>query len=230
MEEVITKLRDNLWKYVQGSTESLVILEILMGILVLQYIFRMEPISIFEIITSVVSGLYLADLGTGLTHLLLDTYDGNNKEIRQIANEFQVHHINPNVFTKNTIYELLKETSVTPIPLICILYNLTPLTSKSQILCQIVSLYGMHIGQITHKYAHLANYLTDEDKQKPEHKIVEFLQDNHLILHPKEHRLHHTSPKYNVNFCTLNGWANPMLNSIVHIPFIHSRLFPDDAK
>jgi hypothetical protein len=46
-----------------------------MGILILQYTFRMEPISIFEIITSVVSGLYLADLGTGLIHLYFDVKD-----------------------------------------------------------------------------------------------------------------------------------------------------------
>ena len=65
METVIAKLREDLWKYVQGTTESLILAEILMGILILQYTFRMEPISIFEIITSVVSGLYLADLATG---------------------------------------------------------------------------------------------------------------------------------------------------------------------
>lgn len=69
MEAVIAKLRGDLWKYVNGSTESFVLLEILIGIVVLQYTFRMEPISIIEIITSVVSGLYLADLGTGLIHL-----------------------------------------------------------------------------------------------------------------------------------------------------------------
>jgi hypothetical protein len=198
-----------------------------MGIVVLQYTFRMEPIGIIEIITSVVSGLYLADLGTGLIHLLLDNYKGDNPILKPPADAFQNHH---NVSGQKIItydnFALLKEAKIMILPIICILYNLTPLTSKSQMLCQIITLYGMHFCQITHKYAHLANYLTEEDKQKPEHKIIAFLQDNHLILHPKEHRLHHISPKYDVNFCIVNGWANPLLNSIVHIPFIHSWLFP----
>ena len=220
MEAVIEKLRGDLWKYVQGTTESLILAEILMGILILQYTFRMEPISILEIITSVVSGLYLADLGTGLVHMIADIIGRNTLDI-------PYHHVNPKNYFDISDIELLCQTSVAPIPLICILYNLTPLTSKSQILFQIVSLYGMHIGQITHKFAHITNTLTEEDRQK--HKAMIFLQNIHLILHPNNHHPHHTSPKYDTNFCILNGWANPLLNSIVHIPFIHSRLFPDTA-
>jgi ubiquitin-conjugating enzyme E2 variant len=224
METVIAKLRGDLWKYVNGSTESFVLVEILIGIVVLQYTFRMEPISIIEIITSVVSGLYLADLGTGLIHLYFDVFD--NSLLKPVLSEFSTHHTNPQDILDWSLWKALKETSVVPIPLICVLYNLTPLTSKSQMLCQIITLYGMHISQIIHKYAHLTNYLTDEDKQKPEYKLMMFLQDNHLILHPRDHHIHHTG-KHDVNFCIVNGWANPLLNSIVHIPFIHSRLFPE---
>jgi hypothetical protein len=227
METVIAKLRGDLWKYVNGSTESFVLLEILMGILVLQYTFRMEPISIIEIITSVVSGLYLADLGTGLIHLYFDIY-GENTLWKPALSEFSEHHPNPQNIIEWSLWKALKETSVVPIPLICVLYNLTPLTSKPQILCQIITLYGMHVSQIIHKYAHLINILTEEQKQTPEYQFVMFLQDIRLIVHPKEHHIHHTG-KHDMNFCIVNGWANPLLNSIVHIPFIHSRLFPDDV-
>ena len=152
---------------------------------------------------------------------------GENSLWKPALSEFSVHHPNPQNILEWSLWKALKETSIVPIPLICVLYNLTPLTSKSQILCQIVSLYGMRISQIIHKYAHLTNTLTEEQKQTPEYQFVMFLQDNHFILHPKEHHIHHTSPKYDVNFCIVNGWANPLLNSILHIPFIHSRLFPE---
>lgn len=225
------KLQEDLWKYVQGSTESLIISEILMGILILQYTFRMEPISIFEIITSVVSGLYVADLGTGITHLIADMYNnysGDNKIILSLLFDIR-HHEMPNIVLDRDIITELQNTSATPLPLLCILYNLTPLTSKSQILFQIISLYATHFSTNIHKCSHTSNYMSEEEKQTSIHKIIKFLQDNHLILHPKEHRIHHTSPKYDVNFCVVNGWANPLLNSIVHIPFIHSKLFPDDV-
>ena len=101
------------------------------------------------------------------------------------------------------------------------------MTSKSQILCQIICLYGMHISQITHQNAHLTNRLTDDDKQTLKYNFIMFLQDYHIILNPKEHRAHHTSPQYDINFCIVNGWANPLLNSIVSIPFIHTRLFTE---
>ena len=165
----------------------------------------------------------------GLFHLFGDIYDGDDKIINSLLFDIH-HHETPNTILQQEIITLLKNSSGTPIPLLCILYNITPFTSKPQILCQIISLYGAHFGIITHKFAHLGNHLTEEQKQKPEYKLMMFLQDNHLILHPKEHRLHHISPKYDVNFCIVNGWANPLLNSIVHIPFIHSRLFPDDVK
>jgi len=218
METVISKLREDLWKYVQGSTESLIIFEILMGILILQYTFKMEPISILEIITSVISGLYVADLISGLIHIYVDTdntYTFSNLE----------HHNTPYNIIHESNFTNLQHTSVVPFPLTCIFFNLMLSTTKSQILFQIVSLYVARANTIIHKFSHLTNYLTDDDKQKPEYKLMMFLQDYQLILHPRDHHLHHISP-YDVNFCVVNGWANLLLNSIVHIPFIHSRLFP----
>ncbi len=218
--------REDLRKYVQGTTESLILGEILMGILILQYTFRMEPINIFEIITSVVSGLYLADLLSGLIHLCLDTGEFV-KYFSGINGSIINHHIIPTQILQDNIIISLQQGTVSPVPLFFIFYNLTPLTSKSQILCQIITLYGLHVENHTHKLAHF--HLSEEDKQKIGYQLMMFLQDNHFILHPKEHRLHHTG-KHDVNFCIVNGWANPLLNSIVHIPFIHSRLFSDDAK
>jgi len=230
METVIVKLREDLRKFINDDNSSFVLNEILFGIVVLQYTFRMEPISIIEIIIGVVSGLYFADLGTGLIHILLDNYKGDNPTLKSAADGFQNHHkVGGQKIITIDNFTLLKEAKFMLLPVVCILYNMTPITSKSQMLCQIVTLYGMHFSQITHKYAHLGDYLTEEDKQKPEHKIIAFLQDNHLILRTEEHRIHHTSPKYDVNFCIVNGFANPLLNCILHIPFIHSWIFPDTA-
>jgi hypothetical protein len=221
METVIAKLSENIEKYFHNSNESVILTEILMGIVVLQYTFRIEPISIIEIIISIVSGLYFADLKSGLTHMYFDTYDGNGETRIQFASEFLHHHENPSDVIDDTTEINLRRSSIPIIPFMYILYNLTPMTSKSQILFQISSEFGTHLMFQTHKYAHLTNILTEEQKQKPEYKLMMFLQDIHLILHPNEHRPHHTSEKHDVNYCILNGWANPLLNSIVH-----TRLFP----
>lgn len=212
---------------IYGSDINVILSMLSLIFLFCQYTFRNECIDTFETISIIFYGLYLADLGTGCIHVYFDTYSGNEKTLTHIASGFQIHHHQRDILNWS-LFETLKPTSIVPLPIICIVYNFTSITSKSQILFQIISLYSMFTTHITHRYAHLTNYLTERDKQKPEYKLMMFLQDNHLILHPKEHNIHHTSPKYDINFCMINGWANPLLNSIVHIPFIHSRLFPDD--
>ena len=73
--------------------------------------------------------------------------------------------------------------------------------------------YAAHFTQITHKYI---NHATDKEKNTAFGKMLIFLQKNHVLISPEEHKGHHISENYDINyFCIVNGLANPFLNYIV---------------
>jgi plasmanylethanolamine desaturase len=43
--------------------------------------------------------------------------------------------------------------------------------------------------------------------------VVKLLQNLHLILPPRDHHIHHTSP-HDEYYCITNGWMNPFLERI----------------
>ena len=49
---------------------------------------------------------------------------------------------------------------------------------------------------------------------EPPPPVVSLLRSLRLIIPRDEHRLHHL--KETVNFCIFNGWANPLLNYVLH--------------
>jgi hypothetical protein len=224
-EDTWKRLKRYLRKYMQGTDEALCLFHILMCILVLQYKYKTEPMTIADYITSIVSGVYSADLINGLMHMYLDTT--NNKFIVDIVDGFQKHHKTPSDIINYTNYELLCETAILPFPLSVVLYNCINNTHKKHILVQIISLYSQHIFSLTHKYAHYMNHATDEQKNSSFGKVLNFLQENRIILSPSEHRKHHQAQNHDINFCSVNGWANPLLNAIVSHPTIHKALFED---
>merc|ERR1712032_252749 len=57
-------------------------------------------------------------------------------------------------------------------------------------------------SQRAHFWAHARRHTPEELPQ-----WVKTLQDWRVLLHPKEHAVHHET--YNCNFCIINGWANP---------------------
>ena len=224
-DETWKQFKRYLRKYMQGTDEALCLFHILMCILVLQYKYKTEPITVADYITSIVTGVYSADLATGLIHVYLDIT--NNEFIIDIANDFREHHNSPTNILPNTNNELLQQTSLVPLPLSAIVCNCINNTHKKHILTQIISFYLQHSVQITHKYAHYMNHATDEQKNSSFGKVLNFLQENRIILSPSEHRKHHQAQNHDINFCMVNGWANPLLNAIVSHPTIHKALFED---
>lgn len=224
-EDTWKLLKRYLRKYIQGTDEALCLSHILICILVLQYKYKTEPMTIADYIKSIVSGVYSADLITGLIHMYLDTT--NNEFIIDIASGFQGHHKTPSDIINWISYDLLCQNALVPFPLSAIVYNCINNTHKKHILAQIISLYLQHSVQITHKYAHYMNHATDEQKNSSFGKILNFLQENRIILPPSEHRKHHQAQNHDINFCMVNGWANPLLNAIVSHPTIHKALFDD---
>jgi hypothetical protein len=212
-----------IYKRFHGSIESFVLFETLMCVLCFQYINAAEQISIVDAFFSIFAGIYFADLASGCVHLYFDLY---TETFQDIGGDFVGHHNSPMSILEVSQFEYIRQSSITLVPLSYLLYNTMCSVSKSRLLCQIVFIYAWRLLQITHRCAHLTQSLSDRDKRQPMYRLMMFLQRYHIILNPSEHHIHHASPKYDVNFCLLNGWANPLFNTIMSVPWIHSRLFP----
>jgi hypothetical protein len=208
-----------------GTDDALCILNILMCILILQYKHNKDPMYIYDYITSIISGLYLADLIQGLIHLFMDNNKFENKFIKDITDDFKRHHITPTCILQENNIALLKQTSIVPGPLCAILFNSLNNTRKKHILTQIICIYALHLSQLTHKYAHYMNHATDKQKKDKLGKFLQFLQDYNITISAAAHKKHHKAKLNDVNFCIINGWANPLLNEIVAIPIIHKAIW-----
>merc|ERR1712151_1403923 len=75
-------------------------------------------------------------------------------------------------------------------------------------------------AQATHQLAHARS------RGLVKNPVLIFLQDARIILHPDDHRVHHEL--FDCNFCTLNGWANPVVNSVRRLCTVLGAL-PSDA-
>ena len=69
-------------------------------------------------------------------------------------------------------------------------------------------IFGVPVGVLTnecHKWAHMIH-------SKP-HPIVQFLQKAGLIISHEKHHQHHQG-NFDSAYCIINGWMNPILDSI----------------
>ena len=148
---------------------------------------------------------YMADLISGMLHIFLDNYKGDNPYILPHAKGFMHHHEDPREFTTRPISLVLTETSIG-----VILFNI--------INCYFIDMYFLlftflvHIVQLSHYQAHCINHNTLSPNIS---KILKYLQRYYLILPTKVHSKHHET--FDNNFCILNGWANPLLNNLYKI-------------
>ena len=202
-----------------ANIDSLLAFEFMMLVLAWQYANSPQPITSPIILASAISGLFVADLFSGFVHIMLDhtTIRSNTSPmIRELCLAFQSHHHNPKELLQKSNLDLLRQTSAFfPIPFFAVLLNALCHTPKSVILTQIIAMHTAHWSQVIHKCAHFINHASDVEKATLCARALVFLQENRLLLSPNEHRTHHSSPKYDINFCIVNGWANPVLNFIV---------------
>lgn len=143
---------------------------------------------------------YFVDLLSGIVHIYLDDYKGNNSFILPHARGFQRHHEDPKEFTTRGIIRVLSE------PSIAVLF-LNLINSYFLNLYFLIFTILVNIVQLTHYQAHCINHKTFG---KNTMYIFKFLQYAHIILPTKAHSKHHDT--FDNNFCILNGWANPFLN------------------
>ena len=209
-------------KYLHKTNEALLITHALLGSNVLSYLADSEELGVLDKIESTIIGLYLGDFLSGLIHLFMDNYRGEDKLLKKIADDFKEHHENVKPFMDLTIHGLLLDTSFTPIALASVV--LLP-KSKKHKLTHIIAFYAIYFAQFLHQASHYINHATKEEKESVVGQILQILQKNHIILKPEDHSAHHAAKYNDLNFGQVNGWSHPLMNEIVKIPFIYDFIF-----
>jgi len=160
------------------------------------YFIDYTNLSIFNLLQLI----YISDFVSGLLHIFLDDYKGENPYIKPHALGFQNHHKNPKEFTERPIFTVFTETGQS-----VLLFNI--LNSYFLSFYFLIFTGLINIVQLSHYQAHCINHNTFS---KPVSDVFIFLQKYGLILSTDSHSKHHQT--YDNNFCILTGWANPLLN------------------
>jgi hypothetical protein len=200
------------------SLLALLLAESMMLVLAWQYAHSTSAITPLGILASLVAGLFVGDLAVGLLHIMIDHMTiraDTSPYLRDLCLAFQAHHRNPKTLIQETHLDLLRQTSLVQVPFFVILMNALCEPPKGVILTQNVAFHAMHWAQVIHRGAHFMNHASDAEKRTLHGQVLAFLQKTRLILSPNEHRAHHGTRNHDINFCLVNGWANPFLNFLV---------------
>jgi len=146
--------------------------------------------------------ILLTDLFTGAVHWWEDAYGNPDWKYlgKSVVLPNMEHHRHPRGFLKGTFWERIRLSFYVAlgIGLICWYLNLL----NWQL---IFSLCYASVANEIHAIAHR----TDNENGK----FIVFVQKIGMIQSRKMHGLHHSSP-YNINYCVLTNYLNPILNKI----------------
>lgn len=173
----------------------------------------------------VLVSLYLIDLASGLTHILLDddgflkphhleackrlvkndVFDDLNGFTR-VVYDFQLHHYNPRLilstgfYTNEVVGHALKMSFV---PFLVV--NVVCWATSSHLVGLFFNTFfavGIH-AQLIHQFSHMRG------DERP--WVATVLQKLHVFMPSRFHVLHH-APPHHINFGIVNGWSGPLLN------------------
>uniref|UniRef100_A0A1L8DSG0 Putative ubiquitin-conjugating enzyme e2 variant n=2 Tax=Nyssomyia neivai TaxID=330878 RepID=A0A1L8DSG0_9DIPT len=173
--------------------------------------FHFERISI--VIVAALCGILTADFGSGMVHWAADTWGSVELPIigKNFLRPFREHHIDPTSITRHDFIETNGDNFMIAIPILGKLaYNFLARTqaeiqqdfafSAYLFLCSIFVAMTNQIHKWSHTYWGLPRW-------------VILLQDYHIMLPRRHHRIHHVAP-HETYFCITTGWLNWPLEKI----------------
>ncbi|XP_033626461.1 transmembrane protein 189-like [Asterias rubens] len=158
-------------------------------------------------VASVFFGIVMSDFASGVVHWLSDSYGSVSMPLfgKAFIRPFREHHIDPTALCRHDFIEANGDNFMLTIPYFSYqaykFSTQTPEQIQSFVLFESFMLtlgfFVMLTNQI-HKWSHTYFGLP---------RWVTLLQDLHLILPRKHHRVHHVAP-HETYFCITTGWLD----------------------
>jgi hypothetical protein len=153
-----------------------------------------------------VSGILIADFGSGLVHWGADTWGCDDLPVigPRLLVPFRVHHINPEDFLRRNFVDTNGDVALIAIAPLVALAAL-PLDDVGQRVAAVGGFGLCGAGMLTnqiHQWAHMPS------PPAP----IRVLQDAGIILGRRHHQTHHDRP-YDAHYCITTGWCNRPLEA-----------------
>jgi Lipid desaturase domain len=165
-----------------------------------------QPSAITTVL-AIVLGYFLADVASGLVHWATDTWFSEKQfgRLIAIAREHHTHpaHILGYRFIENsTLGSAPSALFIGPLAIVVALFPRSAFLYAVMIVLFLISLtllWGTSLHNIGHR--------------KAKSPVIKVAQKLRLFITPAYHHVHHSGDQ-TTRYCTVNGWANPLLDRI----------------